>query len=275
MTDRPSSTESHATDSPPACTVDRAHRYGLTLIELLVVISIAALVTSILLPAVSSVRQQVKALKCSSNMKSIVFEFQLFADGAVEGGQGDSEALGRQRFRIDDFQEKLYAIDEFWDLGELGFAALGPGSVMICPAGPASLTKYRGFPCGTEAVGPARNASLGFNMRLRRPVVRLAGGSVLAPVAAAHVRADIVNHPSVPLVIDVDGAEAARRGISPFYLAPPVPEKNNPYADGRYWMPSRRHQSRTYVGFVGGHVIATKHPEREPWDWDYQAEVGP
>jgi prepilin-type processing-associated H-X9-DG protein len=123
-------------------------------------------------------------------------------------------------------------------------------------------------------VGPAEDVSVAVNMRLFRAVVDFRGKQILAPAAATHVSARVLDHPYVPLVMDVDGREAAKKGIDPFYIAPPIPETDDPYASGRYWLPSKRHRGKTIVAFVGGHVLSSSEPEEERWDWGYQAEVG-
>jgi prepilin-type N-terminal cleavage/methylation domain-containing protein/prepilin-type processing-associated H-X9-DG protein len=53
--------------------------YGFTLIELLVVISITALLMSILIPALSRAREQVKSVMCQSNLKQWSISFDMFA----------------------------------------------------------------------------------------------------------------------------------------------------------------------------------------------------
>jgi prepilin-type processing-associated H-X9-DG protein len=84
----------------------------------------------------------------------------------------------------------------------------------------------------------------------------------------------VLNHPYTPLLMDVDGTEAVARGLGSFYTAPPLRDDPSPYGDGRYWMPARRHGGRINVAFVGGHVLSSEDPERETWDWEYQAHVG-
>jgi prepilin-type processing-associated H-X9-DG protein len=216
-----------------------------------------------------------KRLKCASNLRSAAFEFQLFAAGDTPGGQGDSRALGPSRFYINDFLDYLYRIDEFWDVPTSATATMRASKeTIMCPAGAVQLTRRAGFPCSRAAIDPAEEVTLGANMRLYRASVEFLGRPVLAPAAATRVRADVLQHPYVPLLMDVDGAKAVAQGLEPFYTAPPLAgDEKSPYADGRYWVPSARHKGYTNVAFVGGHVASSRHPADEQWDWVYQAGV--
>lgn len=250
-------------------------RRGFTLIELLVVIAIMATLFSILLPALSAVRGSAKSLVCASNLKSVTVEFTLFADGSGSNGRGDSEKLGTSRFQINDFQESLYRIAEFWDRPGTDTDTLRSDSaVLLCPAGPATLTRRSGFPCSSAAIGEPEGVTTAFNMRLYRASVEFKEKRVLAPAASTVVRDDILGHSYVPLAFDADGDEAARRSIEPFYSAPAVGDADDAYATGNYWFPSARHRGKTNVAFVGGHVLTSEAPATERWDWAYQASVG-
>lgn len=253
-------------------------RAGFTLIETLVVVSIMGVLLSLLMPAIQSVRGSMKSLVCSSNMRSMSMDFSLFAEGNVPEGRGKSERLGRNRFWINDFLERQYRIDEFWDLGGANTGSLSTSDTMLlCPAGAPTLTRRRGFPCGSSAVGPVEDVSVAVNMRLYRAAVSFKGKTVLAPSVSSYVRSDILNHPYVPLLIDVDGEAASNRGIEPFYTAPPArtaKSVDDPYANGRYWIPSNRHNGATNVAFVGGHVLQSDRAADEHWDWSYQAATG-
>lgn len=250
-------------------------REGFTLIELLVVVSIVTVLLGVLLPALSAVRSSARGLVCASNMKSVATEFTWFADGTSPSGRGDSESLGRGRFRIDDFQESLYRIDEFWT-GPTGEPQTlnGRDELMLCPAGATQLTKRDGAPCGSAAIGPVDDVSIGLNMRFRRATMDFKGKSVLSPVASTFVHAGVLNHPYVPIALDVSGLEAQTRTLEPFYVAPPLEGVDDSYSDARHWFPSSRHGGRVNAAFVGGHVLSSANPAAERWDWSYQAEVG-
>jgi prepilin-type processing-associated H-X9-DG protein/prepilin-type N-terminal cleavage/methylation domain-containing protein len=276
--------ESHRplTSAPPVGRTARAEARGsggghcaFTLVEMLLVIAIITTLLALLLPAIAAARGQMKTLKCSSNLRTVVFQFQLFAQGENLEGRGDSARLGGGRFFINDFQDCLYRIDEFWDRPGFSKATLAAQEeVMLCPAGADQLTKRIGFPCSSAAVGPAEDVSIAVNMRLYRAVIEFMGEPRLAPVRATRVGPDVLHHPYVPLVMDVDGPAAVARRLEPFYTAPPLEDDNGPYGGGRYWMVSRRHGGRTNVAFVGGHVLSSERPQHEPWDWEYQAAVG-
>ena len=204
-----------------------------TLVELLVVIAIIGMLLAILLPTLSTARGKMRTLQCSSNMRTVALNFQLFATGDTPGGRGDSEDRGRGEFFVSDFQDYLYRIDEFWDLPQATHGVLeGKDEHMLCPAGATRLTKYRGYPCSSEAIRPAEDVSLALNMRLYRAVVEFDGVKRLAPVAATRVRPDVLDHPFAPLLMDVDGRAAVERGSSPFYLAPALPEGRRPVRGG-------------------------------------------
>ena len=255
--------------------VQRVRSGGFTLIELLVSISIIVVILSILLPAVQSLRGQVRELVCASHQKSILMDFQLFAENQGQTTRGASDTLGSGQFWIDDFQEMMYGIDEFWDEpGENTVQIGAEHSKMICPASRGTLVKRRGLSCGNESIGPPGNVSVAVNMRLRQATTEFGGRRVLAPIAATHVSAQILRHPSVPVLIDVDGEQASAHHVEPFYIAPGLEGRDDPYADGQYWFPSTRHNGRTNVAFVGGHVLSSTQAQWEPWDWGYEASIG-
>ena len=93
---------------------------------------VVAVLLSLLIPALASARGRMKALKCASNMRTTAFEFHLFAQGEASAGRGES--AGRPTFQINDFQESLYRIAEFWDVGGAQQAVLrSSDEVMLCP----------------------------------------------------------------------------------------------------------------------------------------------
>ncbi len=259
--------------SPPSTKNVRAG--GFTLTELLVVISVIAILMAILLPALRSVRNQARALHCSSNLRNIAMDFQMFANGQSARGQGDSEKFGANAFHINDYLDSVYRLDEFWDLGERTTGELTPArEVSLCPGATKRLVKRKGLPCGRDSLSPLEGVSLAFNMRLYRSLMKVGSSTLLAPVNLSFVKSAILNHPYVPLAMDVDGQSVVNAGLDPFYIAPGVADSEDPYTRNRFWHPSTRHNSKTNVAFVGGHVLTSKKPQDENWNWGYTAEIG-
>lgn len=254
--------------------IRRAQR-SFTLLELLIVVLIIAVLIALLTPSVRATRARVRELNCASNLRSVAVQFQFFANDQSPRGRGDSERLGPNKFRINDFLDSLYRLNRFWDAGSAVQATLQAGrEPAMCPAGARQLTRRAGYPCGDQAIQPLRDVTFGVNMRLYRGQVVVAGRTAFAPVNLSFLPSSILDHPFVPLMLDVDGAEALRRNLLPFYLAPPIAGDDSPFSTGRYWLPTRRHPGGMNVAFVGGHVLRSLRPENESWNWNYRAGVG-
>lgn len=246
---------------------------GLTLIEVIVTISIVSVLMFVFLPAVQSVRRAARGVLCAANLKSATAEFQLFVDEA-SSAEKSSHGLADRTFYLGDFLDSLYGLDEYWNPADGSTARVSESNPLLCPASSVELTKNRGFPCSRQALSPLEGISIAANMRLFRAPVTIKGKSLLAPQASTRLSARIWNHPYAPLLLDVDARSALQKGVDPFYIAPPIPGSNDPYASGRYWSPASRHNKKALVGFVGGHVLGSAQPENERWDWIHQGEVG-
>lgn len=240
-----------------------------TLLELLITVAIIALLVTILFVSVRGVRSAARNVGCKNNLKMVAFEFAQFADESSHPYRGDSEKSGIKGFYIEDFQERLYGISEFWRSGTRADPLDPAGQPLMCPAGSKKLIRRPGLPCSGYAVTPVENVSIGFNKRLDRAAVSLGGFSVLKPVRLTE---SILDHPSIPLAFDLDGEAAGARRMPPYYAAPPVAGESGAYANGRFWFASSRHQGEVNACFVGGHVLSSRTPEHASgWTWRYQA----
>lgn len=243
-----------------------------TIVELLVSAGIISLLAAILLPAMSAGRQAAKDLECRAQFRDVSQRFINFADDSGVGLRGESQSLGG-RFQIEDFQESVYQVDEFWVGPESERMPVHAGaSPLACPASTGSLERKAGLPCSAGAIGPAKNVSTGFNKRLETRTREVRGR--LFP-ANAYLSSKILTMPDVPLVFDVDGQLAAERDMLPIYSAPPILTDKwiDIYESGKSWFPSFRHRGRMNVAFVGGHVLSSLHPTEEPWwQWNYQPD---
>lgn len=241
---------------------------AVTLIELLIVMLVIGVLIAVLGTAVGRARASARSFVCKSNLRTVAFEFMQFADESTSPDRGESARDGRAGFYLEDFQEHIYGVDEFWDRPETQSVMMDARhQPLMCPAGPSTLERHAGLPCGEYAVTPVPNVSVALNMRLYRASVRVAGRDVLRPVRLTR---RILDHGSVPLALDIDGATAAARSVLPYYAAPPAGDTGR-YGDGLFWFPATRHGDAVNVCFVGGHVLSSTDPANETsWDWAYQ-----
>ncbi len=251
--------------------MNKPPRHAFTLIELLVVIAIIAVLLAILLPALSAGRAAARNLKCKTQLRNVATEFTFFADGNGIGPRGSGGQYGENRFLIEDFQESIYRIDEYWDAPSAGRTAMDASQQpLMCPSAPSVLDRRADLPCSSGAIGPKQNVSVAFNKRLETRTFYFNGNPY---PAMALLSPAILHYPNVPLLIDVDGKAADGDGKLPYYTAPPLLDDKEVdiYESGNFWFPSRRHRGQLNVGFVGGHVLSSANPSTEPWwRWHYQ-----
>jgi prepilin-type N-terminal cleavage/methylation domain-containing protein/prepilin-type processing-associated H-X9-DG protein len=245
---------------------------GFTLVELLVVIAVISILMAVLLPSVGRSVAAARSVRCQTSLRSILFDFSVFADANIHPKRGDDETRTPGRFSLETFVESQYGVDEFWEFGSaltaLRQPAKGSEDPMRCAEVAGVLTMKRGVPCGNGAVTPPQNVSYGFNMRLWRP--DHPGQPRIKPVL---LNERVLDAGRAPLVWDVDGAAAVNSnpGANPTFTAPPQ-GTSGPYANGSIWWPGQRHSKSMNVGFIDGSVGSSQAPlEQAGWRWDFRA----
>jgi prepilin-type N-terminal cleavage/methylation domain-containing protein/prepilin-type processing-associated H-X9-DG protein len=241
---------------------------GFTLIELLVVVAIVALLATLVTGALVRVRNASRCVVCMSNLKTVGQEFFQFADDYAKSYRGDSDRYGAKMFRLEDFQEKLYGIHEFWkDKSRSQVEYRVMEQPLMCPSAEKPLTKRKDLPCSEYAVTPVGNVSIGFNMRLDQVSTVVLGWPRLQ---RTRLTSRILEQGQVPLAFGVDGAQAEQQGVLPYYSAPPAGDTGL-YGSGRFWFPSFRHGPQMNVAYIGGHVLRTPDPGQSAKAiWKYQ-----
>ena len=238
---------------------------GFTLLELLVVVAIIALLLSIVLASLAKARRAAQTVMCMNNLKTVGQEFFVFADGG--GGARQTPGRDSRLFHLEEFQEKLYRIDEFWDAGNKNQAVVDSKHPLACPAVKAVMLKTKGLPCSGSAISPPEAVSIGFNMRLYQVSIVFNGRQRLQ---RTWLSPRILEKPELPLAFGVDGKEADNKGVLPHYAAPPAGD-TGPYGSGLFWFPSLRHEGKLNVAHVGGYVQRARDPGRSARaNWKYQ-----
>ncbi len=247
-------------------------RRGFTLVELLATIAIVALLLGLLLPALSHSIAAARAFKCQMSLRSVVFDFNLYADENLHGDRGDdTRYLPDGRFRLETFIESQYRVDEFWAWGSrvnsYRLPDAGGNDPLRCSEVKDEVVVRRATPCSQGAVGPEEAVSYGFNARLHRPERIDPNGAVRSELVM--LRPDILQNTQVPLVWDIDGADAKSKGNQPVFSAPAL-DSRQVFANDRMWSPSMRHGGVMQVAFIDGHVLSTSKPlEENDWDWGF------
>ncbi|MBO6514139.1 MAG: prepilin-type N-terminal cleavage/methylation domain-containing protein [Phycisphaerales bacterium] len=245
-------------------------KQAFTLVELLAVLAVISLLLTILLPMLGSSMERAREFKCQMSQRTVAFDFRLFADDQLHGDRGDDH--NRPSFALETFQENQYGVDEFWRWGDDSSAHETPddqgNDPMRCPSVREPIVLRKNVACSNGAVGPPQNISYGFNARLNRAEVTDQFGRPTArPV---RLKPSIMQYASVPLLLDIDGNRAFELNVSPIYTAPSL-DSQGPYANDRLWFPSSRHNGRTNVAFIDGHVESSSDPAGESsWKWEFQ-----
>jgi prepilin-type N-terminal cleavage/methylation domain-containing protein/prepilin-type processing-associated H-X9-DG protein len=240
-----------------------------TLIELLVSVAILAVLIGILVPTLASGLLRSKDFKCQAELRRVAFDFTLFANDELHGDRGDDVLrFGKRRFALETFMESQYGVDEFWRHGDDAVVTQNSERLMGCTRAPGQLTLTRNSACADGGVTPASAVSYGFNYRLDTAEYQDVRGRWRTTTVSLTSR--ILTAGRVPLVIDVDGAEAERRDITPHFTAPSA-GSSAAYAGDAYWFPALRHNGKAQAAFVDGSVESSADPANEPgWAWAYQ-----
>lgn len=251
---------------------------GFTLVELLVVIGIIALLISILLPALSSVRKHANSLKCMTNLRSFGQAWQQYCNtnrgtcvpgrlptGGAPGGIfdiGENRTYRPRWYELLGAELKMQANENPREVQDDTWTINNP--LFLCPAEP-DYNNSRNYPYGYnyQFLGNARPMMSG-----------TIKGYINYPVKASKISAAA----NTVMVADCMGtaagkAEADRTGYSvigshnPFgrlnkgwCIDPPRLTDKSDYADPERRNPADRsgpdprHQNKANVLFCDGHV---------------------
>lgn len=259
-------------ESSTSCTASCSRRRAFTLVELLVTLSIITILISLLVPGLFAVRSRSRAYACQVNLRSVSFDFNVFADSSLHGNRGDDTSS--PTFRLETFQESQYRIDEFWRWAGTTFkGSVRDLGVMACSEVAGDVLIRSQTPCRGGAVQPARNISYAFNLRLDYPEVFRNKMWSTPPIRLSDRLLQTAQQDQIPLLWDIDGAVAEARDVTPHYSTAPS-EPGRPYSDGRTWFPGRRHAGRMQIAALDGSVGETDAPlgPDSRWLWTFQPQ---
>ncbi|MCK4873573.1 MAG: prepilin-type N-terminal cleavage/methylation domain-containing protein [Phycisphaerales bacterium] len=249
----------------------RPLRAGFTLVEILITLGIISLLLTLTLPMMAGALSSARAFQCQMGLRSIAFDFSIFADDELHGDRGDDDREPVGRFRLMTFVESQYGIDEFWRFGAEQTEGKAPDEAgndpMRCSEVSGDLFFTRGNCETMRTIDPPEHVSYGFNIRLHR-VERIVGG--FHRLDWIWLKSAVLETSNVPLVWDVDGAAARAKNRPPTFTGPSL-GSTGPLGGDRYWFPAYRHLGECNIAFMDGHVDASADLlANHDWDWAYQ-----
>ena len=203
---------------------------GFTLIELLMVIAIIAILAGMLLPALNSAREKGRAISCTSNIKQVLLDFQMYA-----GDNQDMWPVGRPR----SWSEILHK--EYLDKNQYRAKPY-----TYCPSNIRPP-----FDPATRKPGHYNTygAKMAFSMLYEQTYAGTAKAPYLYDSTMSVLQSNKVKKPSEYFQIcdsNSSGTASNPKGWNMYFVSPNDPE---------YGI-ALMHQSRTSLGFVDGHVGA-------------------
>jgi prepilin-type processing-associated H-X9-DG protein len=227
------------------------------MLELAMTLAILVLIVVVIVPLLRASANRAEDFRCETSLRRGVFDFTVFA-----------RESGASGFTLERFVQSMYGVGEYWAHEGDMQTRVEAREVFGCAAEPSQLTLDGREDCLLKQVGPSSGVSYGFNARLAR--AELPGGVGRGGTAPVRLDRSVFGLGRAPLVWDIDGAEAGRRGVIAHFSAPAIRDEAF-YGDGRRWFPARRHGGAVYAGFLDGSVGSSADPLRESgWSWSAQ-----